>query len=263
MFMLFHMKWHICLLHKRHWPCLYGHVRQIWAMLFFQNAMFTLWTHFWLLNWPFCVTDDFVALWMSACCQLDLWSLWMIGRGLCRVPQKQQNCWPYTSIKKSLRALKLNKIRSSNISHNFFSFMMCKTILRPVSLWEIRLISITGSFLYFHNHLKQLVLRTSWQSLRAGYPSLLVLHTSLELFLTLCFWEPWAMYRHNAFSRHARNVMRVAGFSFPWSLRRFMCQYNENEWLAVVHWQGPCGSVCEQEVLGVDNLCALGFVLNR
>lgn len=188
----------------------------------------------------------------------------MIGRGQCRVPQKPWNCCPCsTSTKKSLRALKLNKIMSSSINHNFFFFMMCKTILTPVSLWQIRLISITGFFLYFHNHLKQLVLRTSWQSLRASYPSLLVLLVSLELFLTLCFWESWAMYRHNAFSRHARNVMRVAGFSFPWSLRRFMCQYNENEWLAVVHWQGPCESVCAQELLGVDNLCASGFVLNR
>lgn len=37
------------------------------------------------------------------------------------------------------------------------------------------------------------------------------------------------MYRHNAFSRHSRNVMRVASFSFPWSLGRFMCQYNVND----------------------------------
>lgn len=191
----------------------------------------------------------------------------MVGRGECRVPQETWNCCPCsTSIRKSLRALnwiKLWALVLTTISFFFDDMRNYTKASQPVSLWEIRLISITGSFLYFHNHLKQLVLRTSWQRLRAGYPSLLVLLMSLELFFTLCFWGLREMYRHNAFSRHARNVMRVAGFPFPWSLRRFMCQYNENEWLAVVHWQGPCGSVYAQEVLGVDNLCASGFVLNR
>lgn len=42
------------------------------------------------------------------------------------------------------------------------------------------------------------------------------------------------MYRHNAFSRHSRNVTRVASFSFPWSLRRFMCQYNASHELLFV-----------------------------